>query len=271
MDMSSQRSSKLILLGFGVLFSVLSILSYTRGAYRILFISWFSLVSMGLPVFSTYDFSQNPLQLVWAYGVSSGAMILSAVIFMFPELSGQLGLVGLGVGIVLGYGVHTISHNTSHWFEEMLSGKREIVSLTLHTVFAGFALGLIYSQSATVSVVLGIAIVSHKFPAGFSVVRRIEHNWWVLYPAVIFGVVCLSSFFVVPMLSGSTSELIFGVAAGVFIHLAMDFLPECESGDIYEVVDSSENEHEVLDRLRYHAFASVIVGSGIVIGLWVLI
>lgn len=269
--MIRSHHSKLVLVSLGILFLALSVVSYMRGSYRILFISWFSLLSMGLPMFTTQDFSANPVRLVWAYGLSSGAMILSAVIFMFPEISGQLGLIGLGIGVVLGYGVHTISHNTSHWFEELLSGKRELISLTIHTVFAGVALGLIYSQSPEVSVVLGIAIVSHKFPAGFSVVRRMERNWLVLYPAIIFGVVCLSSFFVIPMLSGNASSLIFGIAAGVFIHMAMDFLPECERGDIYEVVEESESEHEVLDRLRYHALASVIVGSVIVIGLWAVV
>lgn len=269
--MVDNHRSKAILGLLGVSFLVLSVVSYMRGSYRILFISWLSLFSMGLPMFSTQNFSDNPVRLVWAYGLSSGAMILSAVIFMFPEISGQVGLIGLGLGVVLGYGVHTISHNTSHQFEEVLSGKREIISLTLHTIFAGIALGLIYSQSPNVSVVLGVAIVSHKFPAGFSVVRRMESNWLILFPAIIFGVVCLGSFFVIPMLSGTAASLIFGIAAGVFIHMAMDFLPECDRGDIYEVVEESEEEHHVLDHLRYHALGSVVVGSAVVIGLWAIV
>lgn len=269
--MDINRCLKGVLVLLGAAFLALSIISYTRGAYKILFISWVSLLSMGLPMFSTRTFSGNPTGLVWAYGVSSGAMILSAVIFMFPQVSGQIGLVGLGLGVVLGYAIHTIGHNTSHWFEKLLSGKQELVSLTLHTVFAGIALGLIYAQSPEVSVVLGIAIISHKFPAGFSVVRRLNSNWLILYPAVIFGVICLSSFFVVPVLTGDASSFIFGIAAGVFIHMAMDFLPECDRGEIYEVVETSEEsveEHKILDRLRYHALVSVIVGAVIVVGLW---
>lgn len=265
------KTRNLVLALLGVLFIGLSVWSYVQETYRILFISWISFVSLSLPLVFGNLFSDNPVVLVWTYGVSSGAMVLSAVIFMLPQVSGQLGMIGLGAGIVLGYGIHTISHNTSHKFEEILSGRREIVSLTLHTIFAGTAIGLVYSQSPEISVILGVAIVSHKFPAGFSVIRKLDSEKLILYPSILFGVFCLGSFVAVPILPSNLSSLIFGLGAGVFIHMAMDFLPECERGDIYAVVDESEEEHRILDRLRYHALGSVIFGSLVVVLLWAIV
>jgi ZIP family zinc transporter len=63
------------------------------------------------------------------------------------------------------------------------------------------------------------------------------------------------------------NAVVFGFAAGIFLHIAMDFLPECETG--------GEHAHGVaharLDRLRTHAVASTAAGAGVVALAWLLV
>jgi ZIP family zinc transporter len=258
-----------------ILLIVLSIITIIEGSggEKVLFISWISFFSMISPIITKDIFNENAKYLVWAYGISSGSMIISAALFMLPGAFRNLpkaGGIGIGIGILVGYSIHTISHNTSHRLEKFLHGKKSVISLTLHTVFAGLALGIIYSQTPSISAILGISIVSHKLPASFSTVRELENKRLVVIPSVLFGISCLISFLFIPELSELYITLIFGIGAGVFIHMAMDFLPECERGDIYDIVSQTEEEHEIIDRLRYHAMASVAVGGIIVLILWLI-
>jgi ZIP family zinc transporter len=65
---------------------------------------------------------------------------------------------------------------------------------------------------------------------------------------------------------------VFGFAAGVFLHVAMDFLPSCEvGGEVDQVCSVSEHSHSRLDQLRVHAVGSTLVGGAAVFVAWLVV
>ncbi|HLR77032.1 MAG TPA: hypothetical protein VK106_05185, partial [Balneolaceae bacterium] len=65
---------------------------------------------------------------------------------------------------------------------------------------------------------------------------------------------------------------IFGIATGIFFHVAMDFLPECEIGGIiHRQSQLDSHEHHRLDRYRKWAILNIFIGGGIVYLLWLII
>jgi ZIP family zinc transporter len=62
----------------------------------------------------------------------------------------------------------------------------------------------------------------------------------------------------------TVNALVFGFAAGIFLHVAMDFLPHCATGsDVHDAVTRAghDHDHDRLDRLRLQAALSTIVGG----------
>lgn len=60
------------------------------------------------------------------------------------------------------------------------------------------------------------------------------------------------------------------LAAGMFLHVATDFLPRCETGsEISEVAQKiSKEANTLLDRLRLHAVVSTAPGGIVVFASW---
>ncbi|ELZ49358.1 hypothetical protein C464_04668 [Halorubrum coriense DSM 10284] len=71
------------------------------------------------------------------------------------------------------------------------------------------------------------------------------------------------------------SGLLFGVAAGVFLHVAVDLLPECSTGSETCPVDGADREgdrHRLRDRFRRHAvLSSVFGGTAVAVAWWVAV
>ncbi|PSQ50055.1 ZIP family metal transporter, partial [Halobacteriales archaeon SW_6_65_15] len=68
------------------------------------------------------------------------------------------------------------------------------------------------------------------------------------------------------------NAVVFGFAAGVFLHVAMDFLPRCElGGEVYEVASVTDDAHALLDELRTRAVASTSLGGIVVFVAWLVI
>jgi ZIP family zinc transporter len=68
------------------------------------------------------------------------------------------------------------------------------------------------------------------------------------------------------------NAVVFGFAAGVFLHVAMDFLPNCEAGsEVDQVCSIHEQSHHLLDELRTHAVGSTVVGGAAVVVAWIAI
>jgi len=241
----------------------------------VLGIAWVAFLAMGTGVWVGKNEGQrgHANRLVWGYGLASGAMITSAAAFLVPgaiDHNAATGGFGIAAGVVLGYSAHTVGHRLTH-VERAFDDTT--VRLTAHALSAGAIIGLVYGAMPALGPLLGLAIVSHKGPAGYAAARRLSNEGQsvaVLFlPAAGVGLAAIPAALVgvpsVPAVDG----LVFGFAAGIFLHVAMDFLPRCEvGGEVYELAVHEEGSHALLDHLRLHAVASTLLGASAVVVAW---
>ncbi|SEO27819.1 zinc transporter, ZIP family [Halogranum amylolyticum] len=256
---------------------VLSAFAVQAGLWKLLGISWVAFVAMaGAGVVATYTRQDHAESLVWGYGLASGAMITSAAVFLVPQAIGvsggmpQYGGFGIALGLLVGFGSHTVGHRLAHMD---LPLDRTVAELSAHSFSAGAIIGIIYGNMPELGPLLGLAIVSHKGPAGYAAADRLtrnDHGWTaLLLPAAGVGITALLSSFVAVPASGAVRGVVFGFAAGVFLHVAMDFLPRCEIGsEIHDVLKLEGDAHQLLDQLRLHAVASTTIGGLVVFVAW---
>jgi ZIP family zinc transporter len=257
---------------------VLSVLALEAGLWKLLVISWVAFAAMaGFAVPGARAAGgTNPYRLVWGYGLAAGAMITSASVFLLPQAFGlhpKVGGFGVAVGLLAGYGAHTVGHRLSHLDTPF---DTTAAQLTAHAFAAGAIMGIIYATLPELGLVLGLAIVSHKGPAGYAAARRLSRRGKpvtvLLLPAAAVGLAALPVALVTPPSSGAVNAAVFGFGAGVFLHLAMDFLPECEAGsEVGDVAEISADDHALLDRLRSHAVGSTALGGVAVFVAWFLV
>lgn len=269
-----------IQVGVGSIFALLclSAVGVTSGVWKVFIISWVGFVSMVggiIPGARAEMISVD--RLVWGYGLASGAMITSASIFLVPKAIGfspALGGVGIAAGILVGYGAHTIGHRLTH----LESFGTTAIQLSAHSLAGGAIIGLVYAALPDLGLLLGISIVSHKGPAGYAAARRLSRTgksvFVLLFPAAGIGLAALPTALVNLPKSPLVNAVVFGFATGTFLHVAMDFLPQCETGsEIDDALGQTESDdiHAELDRLRVHAVVSTILGAGAVAIAWALV
>ncbi|MBV0900730.1 ZIP family metal transporter [Haloarcula salina] len=261
---------------------VLSGVAVTGGASKVLVISWVAFAAMALGAWLGARADEtNPYRLVWGYGLASGAMVTSAAMFLVPQAMGlggqagaaRIGGVGIAAGIVVGYGTHTIGHRLTHLDT---SFDMTTTAIAAHALSAGLVIGLVYASMPELGILLGLAIVSHKGPAGYAAARRLGRSGKsataLLLPATGVGLTAIPSALLPAPESAVVNAVIFGFAAGIFLHVAMDFLPNCEAGsEIDEVCSLHEHSHDLLDELRTHAVGSTVLGAAAVVLAWVAI
>jgi len=244
---------------------------------KLLVISWVAFVAMaGGTVVGARESTARPRGLVWGYGLASGAMVTSAAVFIVPPAIGQqpeLGGFGLAAGLLVGFAGHTVGHRLTHYD---LPIERTTAELSAHALTAGAIIGVIYASLPGIGLVLGLAIVSHKAPAGYAAARRLGQRDCsvvsMLFPSSGVGLAALAVAAVTPRFDPGIRALVFGFSAGIFLHVAMDFLPHCETGsDIHEAATNTGHSHEVLDTLRTHAVASTAVGAVLVALGWLVV
>jgi ZIP family zinc transporter len=257
------------------LFELLIVAIY--GDWKVIGISLFAYISMVCAVFlakSESKLKKSSKRLVWAYGLASGAMIGSACAFLLPTAilpSSNIGGFAVAFGVLTAFMFHTIGHQLTHTNELF---DDVTITLTAHALFAGAVIGVIYSVMPSIGPLLGLAIVSHKSPAGYSVAkRRLQQNKSIhilTVPAMGVGLTALPVSLFEISISPILQSIIFGFATGLFIHIALDFLPRCEVGsDIYTFVNKLDADtHELLDTLRWHAVSSTSFGFLIVLLIW---
>jgi ZIP family zinc transporter len=259
------------------LFVVLSGLAAVSGLWKVLVISWVAFVAMaGGAVLGRSSNAAYPRRLVWGYGLASGAMVTSSAVFLLPQAIGidtRIGGFGVAAGLLIGYAAHIIGHRLSHIDVGL---DLTAAQITAHALAAGAIIGLIYGSMPTLGVVLGLAIVSHKGPAGYAAAHRIREAGKsvsaLLLPAASVGITAIPAALLPVPRVAAVNAVVFGFAAGVFLHVAMDFLPSCEvGGEVDEVCSLSEHSHELLDALRVHAVASTILGGGSVFLAWLVV
>lgn len=221
-------------------------------------------------------------RLVWGYGLSSGAMITSTAVFLIPSAIGHhaaFGGFGIAAGVLIGFALHVAQHQLAHL---PLPFDRTTLELTIHSLTAGLVIGAVYAAMPALGLTLGLAIVSHKGPAGYAAASRLRRTGrsvaGLLVPAAAVAVTAVPVGILAVPGSAVVHALVFGVATGVFLHVALDFLPQCEiGGELMEVAGLSEvvegeaafdAQHHLLDRLRLHAVASTSIGGLLVFAAW---
>lgn len=244
----------------------------TAGRTTLVVVAWAAFLAMALaaPLGARAGTSPRASALVWGYGLASGAMVTSAAVFLLPTAIGhdpQFGGFGVATGLLLGFAAHTVGHRLSH---VDLPVDRTVAELTAHALAAGVVIGVVYANME-VGALLGLAIVSHKGPAGYAAATRLSRSGthWsaLLVPAAGVGLGGVAAATVALPAGSAVRGLVFGFATGVFLHVAMDFLPRCEIGS--EVHDAlAEDDHALLDRLRSHAVASTLLGGVVVFVAW---
>lgn len=273
-----------LLVGAGsvVLLAGLSILAVTADVWKVLIIAWVAFAAMGAgAVLGNRAESTNPQRLVWGYGLASGAMVASAAMFLVPQAIGiggtagapQIGGIGVALGLVVGYSAHVLGHRLTHVDVGIDLTTAQIAA---HALSAGLIIGLVYGSMPSLGLLLGLAIVSHKGPAGYAAARRLRRSGrstlGLLLPAAGVGIAAIPAATVALPDVASLNAVVFGFAAGIFLHVAMDFLPHCEAGsEIDEVCSLHEESHDLLDELRTHAVGSTIIGGAVVVVAWVVL
>jgi ZIP family zinc transporter len=260
----------------------LSGLAVVGDARKVLVISWVAFAAMAVGAFLGARATRtSPHRLVWGYGLASGAMVTSAAMFLVPQAMGlgtaagtpRIGGIGIAAGIVAGYGTHTVGHRLTHLDT---SFDTTTAAIAAHALSAGLIIGLVYASMPTLGLLLGLAIVSHKGPAGYAAARRLVRNGKsssaLLLPAAGVGLTAIPTALVPIPATPAANAIVFGFAAGIFLHVALDFLPNCDAGsEIDEVCSLEEHSHGLLDELRTHAVGSTVVGAAVVVLAWVAV
>jgi ZIP family zinc transporter len=256
----------------------LSALAVRTELWKLLGISWVAFVAMagGAVLGGRAAGRERARTLVWGYGLASGAMVTSALVFIVPDAISHhpaYGGFGIALGVIAGFAAHTVGHRATH---HELPMDHTALELSAHALAAGVIIGVVYGNLPELGPLLGVAIVSHKGPAGYAAARRLvdddRSHWVLLVPAAGVGLTAIPSGLVSLPAVPTANAVVFGFAAGVFLHVAMDFLPRCElGGDVYELAQLSPDAHQLLDRLRLHAVSSTALGGLAVFVAWLVV
>jgi ZIP family zinc transporter len=264
-------------IGAAALLVVLSAYAVTAGLWKLLGISWVAFLAMaGAAVVGARTRDENATALVWGYGLASGAMVTSAAVFLLPGAIGhhpQFGGFGVALGVLVGFGSHSIGHRLAHVDMPI---HRTVAELSAHALAAGVVIGIVYGNMPELGPLLGLAIVSHKGPAGYAAGSRLARDGrdvtTLLLPAVGVGLTAIVAASLQLPAAPAVRGVVFGFATGIFLHVAMDFLPQCELGsEIHDALAVDGDAHTLLDRLRLHAVASTAFGGLAVFVAWIVI
>ncbi len=153
--------------------------------------------------------------------------------------------------------------------------------LSMHSLGAGLVIGAVYATMPALGAVLGLAIVSHKGPAGYAAARRLRRRGasvlLLLWPAAAVCIAAVPVGLIDPPTSDAFHAVVFGAATGLFLHVAIDFLPRCGWGsELYRAArvrpdSQSDPTARRVGNVRHHAVWSTFVGGLIVAGAWALL
>lgn len=229
------------------------------------------MTGVGLSRWGEFD---TPRRQVWAYGLSSGAMLASAAALLAPKAITQHATYGgfaIAFGYLLGYAGHEIGHLVTHY---EMPVNIETGELTLHALLAGAIMGVVYGSLPSLTPLFGYGIVAHKLPAGFTGSEAVERANLPLsvmvIPAAAVALAAIPLSILTPSLSPIVKAVFFGVSTGVFAHVAIDMLPECSH--VGSHADSSGHGtvqcSAEADTIRRYAVASTFLGAAAIYVLW---
>jgi ZIP family zinc transporter len=237
-------------------------------------IAWTAFLTMTAGAALSTRKLKSKTSIIWAYGLSGGAALASIMFFVMPrslQLSTDFGVTGLLAGFLSGLVLHVLTHEVEHTAGEALT---DLISVTAHAAAAGLIIGQIYHDLPGVSIVLGFSIVSHKLPAGYIISDKIDSSLqkalqFILLPASVLGAMALLIFNFSISMPGNLQALFFGFSAGIFLHVALDFIPEPEPESHLRKLLSDEEDplHDKLDDIQFHCVASTVIGATVVTAL----
>nr|WP_179536764.1 ZIP family metal transporter [Actinopolyspora biskrensis] len=205
----------------------------------------------------------NSSTLTWAYGLAAGAMVASACAFLLPtaiERDATLGGFGIAAGVLAGFTVHLAG---AGFGPRTALLDDYVVRLTVHSVAAGFVIGAIYASMPNIGLLLGLSIISHKGPAGYAAALSLHRSGRSIVPVILpacgIGIAAIAVGLLGWPLSPTVTAPVFGVAAGLFLHVALDFLAHLE-----------KSRAAGSPLLAAHATTSALAGAATVVCAWAI-
>ncbi|MFB6175529.1 MAG: hypothetical protein ABEJ87_06200 [Candidatus Nanohalobium sp.] len=238
---------------------------------KVVAVAWTAFFAMTVGTALSFYHLKSTKSVIWAYGLSGGAALASVMFFILPkslQMSKNFGITGVLTGFLSGLVLHAVTHEIEHGAGEALS---DLLSITAHAAAAGLIIGRIYSDLPGVSIILGVSIVSHKLPAGYIISDKLEGSMakvmqFILLPATVLGSMALLVFNLSLKMPVNIQALFFGFSAGIFLHLALDFIPEPEPESHLRKLLSEEEDplHHKIDDIKFHCVASTVLGAAVV-------
>lgn len=253
---------------------------------KVVFIGWAAFFSMMLGGFLEARVPKSKRAIIWTYGLSGGAALTSIFFFVVPQaitISKNFGVTGIIAGFLTGLSLHSLLHKFGHSHGDHEHeddhghdhGDDTLWAVTLHSASAGLVIGMIYQQMPAVSLLLGMAIISHKLPAGYMITSRLETDRikMLLLPASMVGTAALIAVDYGIVFSPAIKALFFGFASGIFLHVALDFIPEPEPESHLRKLLTEEEDplHHELDDVKIDCVLSTIIGAAAVVAAAMLI
>lgn len=255
-------SDRALAAGAVVALAGLAVVAAADGRWKLLVIASLSFASMAVGGVLGLHAGSHSRGVTWAHGLASGAMVASACAFLLPVALGrhpQLGGFGVAAGLLAGFAVHTLGE---HLGERRATFDDTVLRLTVHAVGAGVVIGTIYTDLPDVGLLLGLSIISHKGPAGYVAAQRLRRAGRSVLPLAVpatgVGIPAVTLGLLGASPVDQFAAVVFGLAAGIFLHVALEFLPL--------------SQHEPAGhRVTLNATASAAVGAGVVVLAWALL
>lgn len=176
-------------------------------------------------------------------GFSAGAVIGVVFFDLLPESFSlgetKFGLSTISTVVVVGFLFYlildrlSILHAHQHGNDTTQRGKLGAGSLSIHSFLDGVAIGVAFQVSASMGVLIAVAVIAHDFADGVNTVsvilkdggkNKLAYRWLIIDAvAPTLGVIS-TLFFKIP---GSAFSLLLAVFSGFFLYIgASDLLPE---------------------------------------------
>lgn len=208
--------------------AALVVLGITQEAWKPVQISVMACVTMLVgTALAGRDVAERPALLI-ADGLGAGVMVTTACVFLLPEAT-EFGAIpagfGLAAGLAAGIGVIQRARMAGGLWH---GWAPSVVALSVHALAEGVVIGVIYTRLPEISLLLGIAIIAHKLPAGYAAGQELhatsQPKTAVLVPACMTGIAAIPIACFMSPSRWDASALFLGLSTGIFLTVALDFL-----------------------------------------------
>lgn len=178
---------------------------------------------------------------------SAGAVLAVALFDLLPESFELLKNINITTVLVaIGFSAYFLLNNrfaiTAHKEDDVCHNDSHhhhhdfnILSLSLHSLFDGLAIGFAFQASSAIGLTVALGVLAHRFSDGINTVAFSNRNgydtaWkWIHLNAIapVIGILA-GSFIHMP---ANILGYVLGCSAGLFLYIsASDLVPECHHG-----------------------------------------